>query len=169
MFGIEVGRDRLTRPLGRPHGFPLHNRHGPTGDQVVPRIHAAGQLGSDLPLAHVPHLLVARLCRRKMPRPAAGRPKLLRHEAHRPSIHHHWIVCVLPCIFIWELTGKSSSFLLFNTILEALMWASHRRNRQHGTGDPEKDRPLTATTGTTTATTGATNGDRLAPPAQPVL
>ncbi|KAK3291084.1 uncharacterized protein B0H64DRAFT_409782 [Chaetomium fimeti] len=53
------------------------------------------------------------------------------------------------------------AFLLFNTILEALMWASHRRNRQTGVADPEKDRPLTTTTGNTTVT-GATNGDRVA-------
>ncbi|KAH6843492.1 hypothetical protein B0I37DRAFT_408316 [Chaetomium sp. MPI-CAGE-AT-0009] len=51
-------------------------------------------------------------------------------------------------------------FLLFNTILEALMWASHWRNRQAGVADAEKDRPLTTTTGNTT--TGATNGDRIA-------
>lgn len=53
-----------------------------------------------------------------------------------------------------------SAFLLFNTILEALMWASHRRSRQAGVADPEKDRPLTTTTGNTTA--GPTNGDRVA-------
>ncbi|KAK4038559.1 hypothetical protein C8A01DRAFT_17353 [Parachaetomium inaequale] len=51
------------------------------------------------------------------------------------------------------------SFLLFNTILEALMWATHRRDRQAGTGDPEKDRPLTTTTGTTT---GGADGERVA-------
>ncbi|KAL2133211.1 hypothetical protein VTI74DRAFT_2720 [Chaetomium olivicolor] len=51
------------------------------------------------------------------------------------------------------------SFLFFNTILEALMWASHWRNRTTGAGDTEKDRPLTTTTGTTT---GATNGERAA-------
>jgi hypothetical protein len=48
----------------------------------------------------------------------------------------------------------NSSFLFFNTILEALMWARHRRERV-GTTDPEKDRPLTTTTGTTA---GAANG-----------
>lgn len=48
-----------------------------------------------------------------------------------------------------------SSYLFFNTILEALMWASHRRERV-GTTDPEKDRPLTTTTATTTA--GTANG-----------
>jgi hypothetical protein len=42
-------------------------------------------------------------------------------------------------------------FLLFNTVLEALMWASHKRDRAGG--DPEKDRPLTTTTGTTTGPT----------------
>jgi hypothetical protein len=54
------------------------------------------------------------------------------------------------------------AFLLFNTILEALMWASHRRSRQDGVADPEKVQvhPLTTTTGNTT--TGATNGDRVA-------
>ncbi|KAK4245131.1 hypothetical protein C7999DRAFT_34529 [Corynascus novoguineensis] len=50
-------------------------------------------------------------------------------------------------------------FLFFNTILEALMWASHRRNRLAGTGDPEKDRPLTTTTG---APAAGTNGERAA-------
>jgi hypothetical protein len=52
------------------------------------------------------------------------------------------------------------AFLLFNTILEALMWASHRRSQRAGVADPEKDRPLTTTTGNTT--TGPTNGDRVA-------
>ncbi|GAB1315340.1 MARVEL domain-containing protein [Madurella fahalii] len=46
-------------------------------------------------------------------------------------------------------------FLLFNTILEALMWASHRRKRLLSGNDAEKDRPLT-----TTGTAGATNGER---------
>ncbi|KAK4150432.1 hypothetical protein C8A00DRAFT_46175 [Chaetomidium leptoderma] len=50
------------------------------------------------------------------------------------------------------------SFLLFNTILEALMWATHRREQRLGSGDAEKDRPLTTTTGTTT---GAPNGERV--------
>ncbi|KAK4139564.1 uncharacterized protein C8A04DRAFT_40626 [Dichotomopilus funicola] len=54
-------------------------------------------------------------------------------------------------------------FLLFNTIQEALMWASYRRENQqhgavHGGGDPEKDRPLTNATGTTTGTTQGTTG-----------
>ncbi|KAJ4288796.1 hypothetical protein N0V88_007332 [Collariella sp. IMI 366227] len=54
------------------------------------------------------------------------------------------------------------SFLFFNTILEALMWASSRRTtRTVASGDPEKDRPLTTTTGATTGATG-TNGERVA-------
>lgn len=53
----------------------------------------------------------------------------------------------------------SSVFLLFNTILEALMWASHRRSRTVGAGDIEKDRPLTTTTGTTA---GGADGERAA-------
>ncbi|KAK4236801.1 hypothetical protein C8A03DRAFT_45257 [Achaetomium macrosporum] len=53
------------------------------------------------------------------------------------------------------------SFLLFNTILEALMWASHRRNQAvDGGGDAEKNRPLTSTTGTAAA--APTEGDRAA-------
>ncbi|AEO55732.1 hypothetical protein MYCTH_2116433 [Thermothelomyces thermophilus ATCC 42464] len=50
-------------------------------------------------------------------------------------------------------------FLLFNTILEALMWANHWRSREGGAGDPEKDRPLATTTGANTAgETGGTSG-----------
>jgi hypothetical protein len=52
-----------------------------------------------------------------------------------------------------------SSYLLFNTILEALMWANHRGNRGYIGGDAEKDRPLPTTTGTTA---GGTEGDRVA-------
>ncbi|KAL2152828.1 hypothetical protein VTH82DRAFT_3983 [Thermothelomyces myriococcoides] len=47
-------------------------------------------------------------------------------------------------------------FLFFNTILEALMWASHRRNQERGACDPEKDRPLASSAGTNT--TGGTSG-----------
>ncbi|KAK4119090.1 hypothetical protein N657DRAFT_605239 [Parathielavia appendiculata] len=47
-------------------------------------------------------------------------------------------------------------FLLSNTILETLMWATHRRNRV--AGDHEKDRPLTTTTGG--ATTVPTDGQQ---------
>ncbi len=39
-----------------------------------------------------------------------------------------------------------SSFLFFNIILEALMWASHRREQVRV--DPEKDRAVAATAGT---------------------
>ncbi|KAK4135151.1 hypothetical protein BT67DRAFT_420845 [Trichocladium antarcticum] len=53
-------------------------------------------------------------------------------------------------------------FLFFNTLIEAMMWASHRGHRMLGGGDPEKDRPLA--TGTTTATTAVgTDGERVAP------
>jgi hypothetical protein len=104
MFSIEVGRGRLTRVLGRPYAFPLPNRHGPSGDQVVPRIHAAGQPGAHLLVAYFAHLFIARLRWRKMPLPASGSPQLLPHEAHGPSISHHWIVCALPSTFNWELT-----------------------------------------------------------------
>lgn len=34
------------------------------------------------------------------------------------------------------------------------MWASHRGNRKLGSGDPEKDRPLTTGTGTTAGADG---------------
>jgi hypothetical protein len=70
------------------------------------------------------------------------------------------------CVSILRLQNLGSNmtydsvFLLLNTILEALMWASHWRSRQASVADPEKDRPLTTTTGNTT--TGATNGDRVA-------
>ncbi|KAL2173289.1 uncharacterized protein P884DRAFT_169296, partial [Thermothelomyces heterothallicus CBS 202.75] len=47
-------------------------------------------------------------------------------------------------------------FLLFNTILEALMWANHWRSREGGAGDPEKDRPLATTPGASTV--GGTGG-----------
>jgi hypothetical protein len=59
------------------------------------------------------------------------------------------------------LTLCHSSFLLFNTILEALMWATHKRNQNVGGGhDAEKSRPLTSSTGATA--TGPADGDRMA-------
>ncbi|KAL2017433.1 hypothetical protein VTK56DRAFT_2089 [Thermocarpiscus australiensis] len=51
------------------------------------------------------------------------------------------------------------TFLLFNTILEALMWASHRARRTEGGGAPagggaaEKDRPLPTAAGQPQGTT----------------
>ncbi|KAK4097742.1 hypothetical protein N658DRAFT_387406, partial [Parathielavia hyrcaniae] len=48
-------------------------------------------------------------------------------------------------------------FLLANTILEAMMWATHRRNRV--AGDREKNQPLTAApAGTTTAPANGHHG-----------
>ncbi|KAL2158800.1 hypothetical protein VTH06DRAFT_3992 [Thermothelomyces fergusii] len=49
-------------------------------------------------------------------------------------------------------------FLLFNTILEALMWAEHWRNREGGVGDQEKDRPLASSAGTNNTTTAGPSG-----------
>lgn len=54
------------------------------------------------------------------------------------------------------LTG-CSVFLLANTILEALMWATHRRRSVVGSHEGEKDRPLA-----TTGTTAGANGERAA-------
>lgn len=151
----------LTLTRGRDHPLLLLVCHGPTSYQVIPRIHAAAQPGAVVLVAHVAHLLVARLERRpvpllciRIPRQDRSQPSL-RPETHGPGLQYHWIVRTPLNTCSAQVLTTRSAFLLFNTILEALMWASHRRERV-GTTDPEKDRPLTTTTGTTTA--GTANG-----------
>jgi len=54
-------------------------------------------------------------------------------------------------------------FLFFNVILEALVWASHGRNRPAG-HDPEKHPVPAVTTETAGATAAAADGERARQP-----
>ncbi|KAL2264349.1 hypothetical protein VTK26DRAFT_6592 [Humicola hyalothermophila] len=70
--------------------------------------------------------------------------------------------CIISCSLkhtVQAFTIIGFVFLLFNTIIEAMMWTRSRGHHLLGSGgDREKGQPLAATGGTT----GATNGERTA-------